>query len=88
MSSRHRTVDSHSSTPSEKENDDNTKQIETNIDSSQDPTSVEPKIKSTGDIEQNPLQISVSIYFEPITRQKQNAFVELQQHYSEVFPSE
>ena len=57
MSNRHRTVNSHSITPSENGNDEYNNQIENTAEFFQCQTSVEPKINPNKNIQQNPLQI-------------------------------
>ena len=64
MSSRHRTVDSHSTTSSKKRNDNNNNETENIPNSPGDQTSVDSNTNPTENTKQNLLQISESFYSE------------------------
>ena len=83
MSSRHRSSDSHSKTPSGNDKDVNNNPYENNSvvnsESPQGETCVEPKTNPTENTQQNSLQIQESSSFEKLTGQIQNTSVEMQQ---------
>ena len=87
MSNR-RTVKSHSNTSSENENDDSNNNTENITESLQGETSVELNTTPTDNTQQNHSQIPESPYSEIFTGQVINPTVEMQQTFSEVFPSE
>ena len=86
MSTR-RTANSHSKTPSEKNNDNNN-HTENTTKSTQDETSVEPNTNPTENTQQNPLQNPESSYFEILTVEKRNLIMKLQEQPTEAFSSE
>ena len=85
MSSRHRTVDSHSNFPSENENDDPNNQTDNNIEFCLDQSSVEPNTNLTEKTQQNRLHISEPSSSKIFVEQRHNPSVELQKHFSEDF---
>ena len=86
--SNRRTAKSYSNTPSENENDDNNYHTQSNNESLQGETSVEPNTNPIDYTKQNPLQIPESSYSEIFIGQRPNPSVEMQQYFSEVFSSE
>ena len=85
MWNRKRTVNSHSIFPSENENDDHNNQTETNTETLQYQTFVEPISIPTGIAQQNPFQAPESSYSETIIERVQNPSVDLQEQFCEGF---
>ena len=80
--SNRQTANSHSTTPSEKEIDDNNNPSENHTESFQCKVSVEPITNLTNNTQQNPLQIPDLFYSEILTEQIPNPSEELEQQNS------
>ena len=88
QSSRHKTVNSHSNTPSEIKIDDKKNQTEINIESPQVQPYVESNTNSTEKTQQYTKQIPETSYSEKFTRQTQNPPLVSPLQFSEVLSYE